>query len=267
MLVLYNVCETTDGAEFSERVMDRDAKNGNRIVRSSHVPERIVQVVRDLAQLPINESGHAADFLPLLEEIFCNVQCRKYRHGERWLLGKLGVDGVDHFVNVRRHLARKLLALSPERVLRTEYSYLDALLVGRHLPCFVTHHGLRAVPLTPDARALSLEVRVQFRDQLLYFRREKVAFSSGETHPPLLDMFCSLFPELRRFGPDLLEFALQKGDMFLKRLTLLAQPGDHIGSPAGALPEGFEVPLNRSHVSRGESVLVDSLRIHAAVHM
>jgi hypothetical protein len=55
--------------------------------------------------------------------------------------------------------------------------------------------------------------------------------------------------------------------MFLQHLPVLAQARDHIGSAAGALPEGFEVPLNRSRLSRGEGALVDSLRIHAAAHM
>jgi hypothetical protein len=80
-------------------------------------------------------------------------------------------------------------------------------------------------------------------------------------------MFRSLLPELGRFGPNLLEFALQARDKCLQRLALLAQGGNHICSPAGALPEGFKIPLNRSHVSRGKGAFVDSLRIHAAAHM
>jgi hypothetical protein len=68
MLVLYNVCETAAGADYSGRAgVNRHGKNGDATAVNSDFAQCVVEVIRNLAELTFYESGHGMRLLPLLE--------------------------------------------------------------------------------------------------------------------------------------------------------------------------------------------------------
>src|SRR3990172_12478121 len=101
--------------------------------------QTIIQIVVQLDDFSFQMHHGLLVLLPLLHEVLGDVQRRKDRNGEGWLLWDLIVNLRQHGIDVGRNPLGKILVLPPEGILGTEYLDLDAFTVHKMLnnvsPC------------------------------------------------------------------------------------------------------------------------------------
>ena len=165
-----------------------------------HFSQTVVQVVRKFADLIFHKCADSPGAVALFEKILRDVQCGENSNSQRRLLGNPRMDRIDHLIDVGGHSLRELLALTPQRVLRTKYPDLDALSVRAHLAPLLKDSGNSP----SDRQALNglfdLQIRLEFRKKYLDSGRKRCALSVREGRHPLCGRFlkgsCYRFQEL-----------------------------------------------------------------------
>ena len=132
--------------------------------------QTVIEVVGELGDFSFERANSFQLLVPVFEHLFGNIKGSQHSNCQRWLLRDLFVNPVEHRVDVRGDLFRKVFVFSTEWVVRAEDLDFDALaghtvcrnyvrkLVRRH----VNQIALTVVPFQRER----LQARIDLRYQL-----------------------------------------------------------------------------------------------------